>query len=69
MKWRQKVSLKYGSFSKRLYCVASLKHILFMEFVCVRACVCVCAACGLRLFEKKTMPLLHEAVEGAHMRL
>ena len=40
MKWRQKVSLKYGSFFTRLYCIASLKPILFMEFVCV--CVCVC---------------------------
>jgi len=69
MKRRQKVSLKCGSFSTRLYYIASLKPILFMEFVCVCVCVCMRAACGERLCEEKTMPLLHEAVVGAHMRL
>ena len=71
MKWRQRVSLKRGSFSTRLYCIASLKPILFMEFVCVCVCVfvCVCMCACERLCEEKTMPLLHEAVVGAHMSL
>ena len=80
LKWRQWVSLKCGLFSTRLYSITSLKPIFFMEFVCVcvrvRACVPRSLACSLArllacllLYEEKTMPLLHEAVVGAHMSL
>jgi hypothetical protein len=47
-----------------LYCIPEA-HII--HGICV--CVCVCVTCGEWLCEKKTMPLLHEAVVGAHMRL
>jgi hypothetical protein len=66
LKWRQWVSLKCGLFATRLYCITSLKPIFFMELMCV--CTCV-RACGELLYEEKTMPLLHEAVVGAHMSL
>jgi hypothetical protein len=55
---------------------------IFHGIMCVCVCVCVCArarirvcllacllACGELLYEEKTMPLLHEAVVGAHMSL
>ena len=41
------VSLNCGSFFTRLYCIASLKPVLFMEL-----CVCVC---GELLCEKKKL--------------
>jgi hypothetical protein len=44
-----------------LYCIPEA-HII--HGICVRAC-----GCGELLHEEKTVPLLHEAVVGAHMSL